>query len=345
MPEAGHPLHAPPPLILPPPAKRPLDTRWWHSSLGGLFAVVMLTGVVIAIYSIVRLIGSHSGWAVLGWLLLAMFGLILGNAGTPMGHQFDRVSNLNDAFLTWKAGTTAYATLQQALPKGWQVARLEARCAVVVGPDTRHLLFLDEVQHTERTQSVFNQGDVQVHSWLPSAGQALVQKGAVQLGGDAAVVAEQLAYWDEVVGRDRARRQAGVDAEREAVEALQRTAPPDWRVQAGLLMTGGGDIDALLTGPAGERWVVEVKSHRGAPSLRSGTLYFGSDEKNDVMAQVQRQAREADAQPIIWQPLANHVVVRLDRVFFVAGEVEIVWQAATDDTWRSRAFNDGEPRK
>lgn len=319
MPDAGHPLHPPPPLILPAPAQRPPDTRWWHRSLGGLFAAVMLAGVLIAIYSVVQLVGSHSGWAVLGWLLLAMFGLILGNAGTPMGHQFGRVSNLNSAFLTWEAGTTAYTELQRALPKGWQVARLEARCAAVVGPATRHLLFLDEVQHTERTQSVLDQGDVRVHSWIPSAGQALVQLGGVQLGGDVAAVAEQLVYWDDVVGRDRARRQAGVDAERQAVEALQRTAPPGWRVQAGLLMTGGGDIDALLTGPDGARWVVEVKSHRGAPSLIGGTLHFGQDEKGDVWTQVRRQAREADARPIVWQPLADHAPWNREGVTFLAG--------------------------
>ena len=126
------------------------------------------------------------------------------------------------------------------------------------------------------------------------------------------------------------RRQRGIDTEKRAAEALHATAPGGWWTQPQVMRERGGDFDVVLHGPQRQRAVVEVKSHRGRPRLEGGHFFFGSDERDYVLAQVQDQALESGAPVIVWQPLARYGEARIGNIVFVSGEnPQVVWENAT----------------
>jgi len=133
-------------------------------------------------------------------------------------------------------------------------------------------------------------------------------------------LAEQIQFWESSVAHQQAVRQRGVDLEVQVLGQLDATFP-GWRIQKGLLMRHGGDVDALLTRPDGKVFSVDVKSHRGTPALMQGVLHFGRAEKGDVQRQLQLQAQSTGGQGVCWQPEAGYGTVWLDGLLFIGGDV------------------------
>lgn len=153
-------------------------------------------------------------------------------------------------------------------------------------------------------------------------------------------LAEQIDYWEQIERRSRniqeppappteaerleqqkaeEARLRGIEVEKE-YQAQAQAVLTDWKVQTGLLMSRSGDIDLLLTTPDGQQtFAVDIKSHRGIPSLRDGVLHFGNSEKQKVQLQLHTQAAEALAQPVCWQPCAHYAWRKLDGILFVSG--------------------------
>lgn len=157
-------------------------------------------------------------------------------------------------------------------------------------------------------------------------GPPLAQGHEVVLFGGLSQLGEQVAFWEEARHLEDAARERGREVEAQALTALE-TAFPGWGVRRNLLMRRGGDVDAVLTRPDGTVFSVDVKSHRGAPTLHGGVLHFGRDEKGEVQAQLHLQARETGGQAVCWQPDASYGVRDLDGLRFVGGTVSELQQA------------------
>jgi hypothetical protein len=153
-------------------------------------------------------------------------------------------------------------------------------------------------------------------------GPAVVQGYEVWIRTGPAGLAEQVVFWEAPRAQEQAARQRGVEVEAQALGHL-KTAFSGWRIQMGLLMRHGGDVDALLTRPDGRVISVDVKSHRGTPNLVDGVLYLSRTEKSGVQRQLHLQAQETGGQGVCWQPEANYGVMELDGLLFVGGDV---WQ-------------------
>ncbi|WP_102126492.1 hypothetical protein [Deinococcus planocerae] len=156
-------------------------------------------------------------------------------------------------------------------------------------------------------------------------GAPLMQEDEVVFSGGLPQLAEQVAFWDEALAGENAARQRGRQVEAQALGQLDGVFA-GWRIRKGLMMRTGGDVDALLTRPDGQLFSVDVKSHRGEPSLHDGVLYLGRDEKAGVQKQLHHQARETGGRPVCWQPEAQYGVRGLDGLLFVGGDARLLRQ-------------------
>lgn len=304
--------------------------------VGGWWVWTLMIGPLTAPQEVTFGGQARQFFTFLGFAIVALPGLFGVLIGLPLLRwSVRRWSSRYDERARWGSTATARTSLVQALPDEWRFASSDAATLTLVAPHTRHVLlmhFSPDPPKARRTALCEELG-AREHTWWPASEEESVAAGdRPHFQGGAGFVAKQLLYWEEVAAREAARRRRGVDVEREAVRALQTSAPSGWTVRIGLLLSAKrGDIDALLTGPGGERVVVEVKSHRGLPQMRENLLYFGSDEKGEVFDQVRCQAREADALPIVWQPLASYKTRRLSGVTFVSGNsAKAVWDVVTE---------------
>lgn len=104
-----------------------------------------------------------------------------------------------------------------------------------------------------------------------------------------------------------ARRQHGLAVERRALRRLK--LPNGWTMQQNVPVRGHGDADVLLVSPAGERFVVEVKSHQkiavkrgwlfGRPKI---TTADGKQLPRDPLRQVTSLGACLHALPVVWFP-------------------------------------------
>lgn len=104
-----------------------------------------------------------------------------------------------------------------------------------------------------------------------------------------------------------ARRQHGLAVERRALRRLK--VPAGWSMQLNVPVRGHGDADVLLVSPAGERFVVEVKSHQkitvkhgwlfGRPKI---TTAGGKQLPRDPLRQVASLGTCLHALPVVWFP-------------------------------------------
>lgn len=165
--------------------------------------------------------------------------------------------------------------------------------------------------------------DAQILHVGQGGGAPFIQDDEVVFYGGLPQLAEQVGFWDESLAGENAARERGRRVETEALGQLDAVFR-GWRIRKGLLMRSGGDVDALLTRPDGQLYCVDVKSHRGEPSLQEGVLSLGRDEKAGVQKQLHHQARETGGRPVCWQPEAQYGVRGLDGLLFVGGDVRLL---------------------
>ncbi|WP_216326003.1 J domain-containing protein [Deinococcus aestuarii] len=115
----------------------------------------------------------------------------------------------------------------------------------------------------------------------------------------------------------------GRQVEAEAVQELYNLMPPEWEMIPNLLLTSGGDADAILMSPAGEKYVVDVKARTDRMDLQApkGDRVKSWQEIHD---QVRHAARQLQGVPVVWQPRAR------DTDFSLMGEVWCLRGGAAD---------------
>lgn len=261
----------------------------------------------------------------LGGLLLSWLGWVGSRAAL---RSFAHLRPLRAA---WIASDLQYGALLPLLPKTWQMARPELGVLALLAPHSRALLLLGaQPPMPDALLDLAGQWGVRPGRWVPDwtgEPEVIAESSGHTYLGPAELVARQLLYFDEIAELKAGKRQAGRALELERGQALLASAPPGWMVRLKVVMlTSNEDIDALVTGPDDQRWNVDIKSHRGPPSLRDGVLHLASDPMDRILEQLKRQSREAFSRPLVWQPQATHTRQYIDGVTFISGfEPSVVW--------------------
>ncbi|WP_219722060.1 J domain-containing protein [Deinococcus planocerae] len=143
--------------------------------------------------------------------------------------------------------------------------------------------------------------------------------------GKADDLAEQLQGWSEMRRNLEQPSPAdlGRQVEVEAVQELHNLMPLEWEMIPNLLLASGGDADAILVSPVGEKYVVDVKARTDRMDLGAprGDRVKSWRELHD---QVRHAARQLRGVPVVWQPRAR------DTDFSLIGEVWCLRGGATE---------------
>lgn len=132
-------------------------------------------------------------------------------------------------------------------------------------------------------------------------------------------IAGALAWIGVIFIRRGGARQHGISVERRARRSLK--LPAGWTIDEGVPVRGRGDADLILTDPAGERFVVEIKAQE---AIRIRKAWFssaievrGADGRKlprDPLSQVVALAGILHGYPVLWFPnAATSSIVRVGR--------------------------------
>ncbi|GGO29795.1 hypothetical protein [Deinococcus humi] len=234
-----------------------------------------------------------------------------------------------------QASQALAAAVSPHLPAGLTVTPLDNTGVRLVGESgTRYHVYaqpsgpVSAAETRDQTALARREGATVVRLDL-HGGPSTVQGQEIWLHAGVQGLAEQVGFWEAAALNEQAVRQRGHDVEAWALDELESIFAT-WTVRRGLLMRRGGDVDAVLTRPDGQVFSVDVKSHRGTPSLKAGVLYLGQSEKGGVQSQLHLQAQETGGQAVCWQPEAQYGTLLLGGLLFIGGPASLLQHALED---------------
>lgn len=194
---------------------------------------------------------------------------------------------------------------------------------------TPHVNWRDVTAETVRTLAARDPGVISTGEhvlWVVKRPQAqgdyetTAEQGVSTVIGTADDLAGQLQTWSgmrrnlEQSSPEPSPADLGRQVEAQAVQELYNLMPLEWEMIPNLLLASGGDADAILVSPAGEKYVVDVKA-------RTDRIDLGAPRGDRVKSwreihdQVRHAARQLRGVPVVWQPRAR------DTDFSLIGEV------------------------